>query len=118
MQQIKVSDPAPLWFRSARVQTISFSVAFGEPTDGSSLEALCVSYLLAVIKHSEEEHGHQEQRRLFGPQEVSVGAAAEKKLLKEFHPHDELWLVHGCRLEVVEQQQVKVMFYFCFVFRL
>lgn len=31
------------------------------------------SYLLAVIKHSEEEHGHQEQRRLFGPQEVSVG---------------------------------------------
>lgn len=49
-----------------------------------TLEASCVSYLLAVIKHSEEEHGHQEQRRLFGPQEVSVGAAAEKKLLQEF----------------------------------
>lgn len=32
------------------------------------------SHLLAVVKHSEEEHGHEEQRRLFGSQEVSVEA--------------------------------------------
>lgn len=37
------------------------------------------SHLLAVVKHSEEEHGHQEQRRLFGSQEVPDGAEREKK---------------------------------------
>lgn len=31
-----------------------------------------------MVEHSEEEHGHQEQRRLFGPQEVSVGTNKER----------------------------------------
>lgn len=50
--------------------------------EGSGLFIYMKSHLLAVVKHSEEEHGHQEQGRLFGPQEVSVGAKREKTLLK------------------------------------
>jgi len=38
-------------------------------------------YLLTVVKHSEEEHGHQEQRRLFGSQEVSVATRTKRNLL-------------------------------------
>lgn len=30
-------------------------------------------HLLSVVEHSKQEHGHQQQRRLLGPQEISVG---------------------------------------------
>lgn len=32
-----------------------------------------LDYPLSVVEHSKEEHGHQQQRRLLGPQEISVG---------------------------------------------
>lgn len=52
-----------------------------------STATLVSSHLLSVIKHSQEEHGHQEQRCLLGPQKVSVGTKQRKKQL----PVDFMW---------------------------
>lgn len=32
-----------------------------------------LGYLLSMVEHGKEEHGHQQQRRLLGPQEIPVG---------------------------------------------
>lgn len=65
-----------------RVSAFVTKLSGGQTRKGkvSEQDVVCFTHLLPVIKHGEEEHGHQQQRGLLGAQEVPAGAEKDLKM--------------------------------------